>query len=181
MMTPRFALLAAPLLPCFVLALSACGAREEKLPDSAATALEQAFTKGDVQACVDVYTEDAEIIPEDGPVVRGRQALTEFFKDQVARDTSFDTDTTYSAVRGDLGVEQGTYRVRDVQRGVDVEYGEYLNIWHKVNGQWRAFRSMYNISMSQKTGISVSSDADSPANGASAPNGTPPAQSPPPK
>ncbi len=180
-MRRRTALLAAPLLSFFVLVLSGCNARDEQLPESAVTALERAFNKGDVQACVDVYTEDAELIPEDGPVVRGRQALTEFFKDQVARDTSFDTDTSYSAVRGDLGVEQGTYRVRDVQRGVDVEYGEYLNIWRKVNGQWRAFRSMYNITMSQKTGISVSSDSDSPASGAPAPNGTPPAQPPRPK
>jgi ketosteroid isomerase-like protein len=177
-MRRRSELLIMALLPCFVLALSACEAREEQLPESAATALEKAFNKGDVQACVDVYTDDAELIPEDGPVVRGRQALTEFFKDQVARDTSFDTDTSYSAVRGDLGVEQGTYRVRDVQRGVDVEYGEYLNVWHKVNGQWRAFRSMYNITMSQKTDISVSSDAEGSANGA---EGTPPAQPPPSK
>ena len=58
-------------------------------------------------------------------------------------------------MRGDLGVEQGTYRVRDVQRGVDVEYGEYLNVWRRTNGQWRAYRSMYNITMAQKGGISV--------------------------
>ncbi len=180
-MRRRTALLTAPLLPCFVLVLSGCGTREEQLPESAATALEQAFNKGDVQACVDVYTEDAELIPEDGPVVRGRKALTEFFKDQVARDTSFDTDTTYSAVRGDLGVEQGTYRVRDVQRGVDVEYGEYLNVWRKVNGQWHAYRSMYNITMSQKTDISVSSDTEGSPSGPSAPSGTPPAKSPRPK
>jgi ketosteroid isomerase-like protein len=159
----RFALVAMPLVPCLVLATSGCGVRDEQLPDSAVTALEQAFNRGDVTGCAEVYTEDAEIIPEDGPVVRGRKGIIEFFKDQVARDISFDTDTTFSAVRGDLGVEQGTYRIRDVQRGVDVEYGDYLNVWRRVNGQWRAFRSMYNITMAQKSDISVAPDEEAPA------------------
>jgi ketosteroid isomerase-like protein len=169
MMTTRLALLATPLVPCFVLAMSGCGTRDEHLPDSAVTALERAFNSGDVEACADVYTEDAEILPEDGPVVRGRNGIKEFFKDQVARDISFDTDTAYSIVKGDLGVEQGTYRVRDVQRGVDVEYGEYLNVWRKVNGQWHAFRSMFNITMAQKSDISVSADEDAPPPDSSAP------------
>src|SRR5262245_7135115 len=129
----RFALLAMSLASCLALATSGCGTRDEQLPDSAVTALEQAFNRGDVAGCAEVYTEDAELIPEDGPVIRGRKGIMEFFKDQVAREISFDTDTTFSAARGDLGVEQGTYRVRDVHRGVDVEYGEYLNVWRKVN------------------------------------------------
>ena len=165
----RFALLAMPLVPCLALATSGCGTRDQQLPDSAVTALEQAFNRGDVTGCADVYTEDAELIPEDGPVVRGRKGIEEFFKDQVARDISFDTDTTFSAVQGDLGVEQGTYRVRDVHRGVDVEYGEYLNVWRRENGQWRAFRSMYNITMAQKSDISVAPDEEPAAPESSAP------------
>src|SRR5262245_51005227 len=105
-MTMRIALLATPIVFCLALASSACGTRDEQLPDSAVSALEQAFNRGDAAGCADVYTEDAEIIPEDGPVVRGHKGITEFFKDQVARDISFDTDTTFSTVRDDLGVEQ---------------------------------------------------------------------------
>lgn len=169
-MTTRLALLATPLLPCFVLAVSACGTQDEQVPQSAVTSLEQAFNRGDIEGCAEVYTEDAEIIPEDGPIVRGRQAIKEYFKDQVSRDISFDTDTSFSAVHGDLGVEQGTYRIRDVQRGVDVEYGDYLNVWRKgVNGQWHAFRSMYNITMAQKSDISVSQDDDSTGSDSSVP------------
>ena len=160
--TMRFALLAMPLLPCLALATSGCASRDEQVPESAVTALETAFNRGDVAACAAVYSDDAEIIPEDGPVVRGHEAITAFFKDQVAREISFGTETSFNTARGDIGVEQGTYRIRDVQRGIDVEYGEYLNVWRKVNGQWHAFRSMYNVTMSQRTGISVSPEEEAP-------------------
>jgi hypothetical protein len=61
---------------------------------------------------------------------------------------------------------------------VDVEYGDYLNVWRKANGQWRVFRSMYNTTMSQKTDISVSSDTEGAAGGSPGSGGTPPAQPP---
>jgi ketosteroid isomerase-like protein len=160
--TMRFALLAMSVLPCLTLVTSGCASRDEQLPESAVTALERAFNSGDAAACAAVYSDDAEIIPEDGPVVRGHEAITAFFKDQVAREISFGTETSFNTTRGDIGVEQGTYRIRDVQRGLDVEYGEYLNVWRKVNGQWRAFRSMYNVTMSQRTGISVAPEEEAP-------------------
>jgi len=167
-MTMRLALLAMPLVPCLALATGGCTSRDEQLPDSAVTALERAFNSGDVAACAAVYTDDAEIIPEDGPVVRGHQAITAYFKDQVAREISFGTETSFNAARGDIGVEQGTYRIRDVQRGIDVEYGEYLNVWRKVNGEWRAFRSMFNVTMAQRTGISVAPEEEAPETSSSA-------------
>jgi ketosteroid isomerase-like protein len=162
-MTERFVKLAACVLPVVGLALGGCQKRDESLPGDVTSALETAFNRGDVDACVAVYTDDAEIIPEDGPVVRGKKAIQEFFKDQVQRDTSFDTDSTLSIVREDLAVEQGTYRVRDVQRGVDVEYGEYLNVWRQNNGGWRVLRSMYNVTMAQRGDVSVTQDEETPA------------------
>jgi hypothetical protein len=92
--------------------------------------------------------------------VRGKEAIAAFFKDQVARDILFSTDSSVSVVRGDLAMDQGTYRVRNVNRGVDVEYGEYMNVWRLQDGQWRVFRSMYNVTMSQRAAVSVSPDDD---------------------
>jgi ketosteroid isomerase-like protein len=87
--------------------------------------------------------------------VRGRQAINEFFKDQVTREILFDTDSTLSVVSGDVAMEQGTYRVRNVIQGVDVEYGDYLNVWRKTNGKWKAYRSMYNVTQSPNSVVSV--------------------------
>jgi ketosteroid isomerase-like protein len=177
MMSQRFVQLATPLLPCvvlpcvmLVLVLAGCEQRDTTLPKETLTALETAFNRDDFVACADVYADDAEIIPDDGPVVRGRQAITEYFEGQVAREISFDTDTTLSIVKGDLAVEQGTYRVRDVHRGINVEYGEYLNVWRKTNGRWRAFRSMFTSTMAPRADVSVSPDAEGAPSGDSRPH-----------
>jgi ketosteroid isomerase-like protein len=151
-----FAALASPL---FV----GCATREGTLPNDVTTALASAFTRGDVAACTALYSDDAEIMSDDAPAVRGKQAIAAFFKDQVARDILFSTDTSVSVVRGDLAMDQGTYRVRNVNRGVDVEYGEYMNVWRFQNGQWRVFRSMYNVKMSQRAAVSVAPDDDNDA------------------
>jgi len=125
-------------------ALTSCMPGERALPAAVTTAMETAFNRSDVAACAALYTDDAEIISEDAPVVRGKKAIEAYFRDQVQRDISFDTDTTVNVVSGDLAFEQGTYRVRDVRRGVDVEYGEFLNVWKRVDGQWKNYRSMFN-------------------------------------
>lgn len=155
----RVKLLALTLLPLFG-AIGACSSNDERLPAEVTSALENAYTRGDVEACVAIYADDAEIISPDSPAVRGKQAIEAFFKDQVAREISFDTDSTLSIVRGDLAVEQGTYRVRNVRIGENVEYGEYLNVWRRGDGRWRVYRSMYNVMMSRHVGVSVAPDED---------------------
>ncbi len=129
---------------------------EQALPNDVITAMETAFNRSDIQACADLYAEDAEIIAEDAPVVRGRAAILGFFRDQVARDISFDTDTTVNIVSGDLALEQGTYRVRDVRRGIDVEYGERENVWRRLDGKWKNYRSMFNTTQSPRADVTFS-------------------------
>ncbi len=137
-------------------ALASCTPGDQALPNNVVTAMETAFNRSDVEACADLYTDDAEILAEDAPVVRGRTAILAFFRDQVARDISFDTDTTASLVSGDLAFEQGTYRVRDVRRGVDVEYGEFLNVWKRMDGQWKNYRSMFHTTQSPRADVTFS-------------------------
>lgn len=149
-----------PWLAATTLLLCACTQHEETLPNNVTTALASAFTRGDVQACAALYTDDAVILSENAPAVRGRRAIAAFFNDQVARDILFSTDSDVSVVSGDLGIDQGTYRVRDTRRGLDVEYGDYLNVWKRTNGEWRVFRSMYNVTSSPRAGVTVAPDDD---------------------
>jgi ketosteroid isomerase-like protein len=150
------------LLPAFVLVslLASCTAHDGALPNEVTNALASAFTRGDAAACAALYSDDAAIISEDAAPVRGRDAITAFFRDQVTRDILFSTDSDVSLVDGSLAMDQGTYRVRDTRRGVDVETGQYLNVWRRIDGNWRVYRSMYNVTMSPRAGISVSPDED---------------------
>lgn len=165
-MTPHHAKFSRGLLPLISAALVSplfvgCATNEGTLPNDVTTALASAFTRGDVAACAALYSDDAEILSDDNThTVRGKEAIAAFFKEQVARDILFSTDSSVSVVRGDLAMDQGTYRVRNVNRGIDVEYGEYMNVWRLQDGQWRVFRSMYNVTMSQRAAVSVSPDDD---------------------
>ena len=143
-----------------VLALTGCVSQDAALPKDVTSALETAFNKGDVAACADIYADDAEIISNQTNSVTGKHAINGFFKDQVSRDILFDTDTKLSVVSGNVAMEQGTYRVRNVVQGVDVEYGDYLNVWRKTDGKWKAYRSMYNVTQSPAALVSVLPEGD---------------------
>jgi hypothetical protein len=41
-----------------------------------------------------------------------------------------------------------------------VELGSYLNVWRLKDGQWRVFRSMYNVTMSPRAAVTVAPDSD---------------------
>lgn len=140
--------------------LVGCTTPDAPLPNDVTTALASAFTRGDVEACTALYSDDASIMSDDGPAVHGKAAIEKFFKDQVSREILFSTDSSVSVVRGDLAMDQGTYRVRNVNRGVDVEYGDYMNVWRLEKGQWRVFRSMYNVRMSPQAAVSIAPDDD---------------------
>ena len=133
---------------------------EQQLPRDVTMALEMAFNKGDIQACADLYTDDAQIIADRNNPVVGKNAIHEFFKEQVSTDLMFDTDSQFTVVSGDVAMEQGTYKVRNVIQGVDVEFGDYLNVWRRTNGHWKAYRSMYNVTRQPTVLVSVAPAGD---------------------
>lgn len=161
-MTTSFRIASALALPAAALLLAGCATHDNdvQLPSAVTNALEMAFNKGDIQACADLYTDDAEIISDHNQSVVGRKAINEFFKQQVSTDLLFDTDTRISVVSGNVAMEQGTYKVRNVQTGVDVEFGDYLNVWRKTDGRWKAYRSMYNVTRSPGALVSAQPESD---------------------
>lgn len=149
-------------IPAAVLVVAGCVTHDEQqsLPSEVTNALEMAYNRGDVQACANLYTDDAEIVSGHDNSVVGRKAIDEFFKQQVSPELMFDTDSKISVVSGNVAMEQGTYKVRNVESGTDVEFGDYLNVWHKTNGRWKAFRSMYNVTRGPAALVSVTPDGD---------------------
>ena len=82
-------------------ALGACSSSETSLPQSVTGAVENAFSRNDAAAFVALFTDDAEIVPGSGPVVRGLPQIGEFFNNQSADELTFDTDTTAQLLYGD--------------------------------------------------------------------------------
>lgn len=138
----------------FCLTVAGC-ARDETLPRSVVESFERTFNKDDVAACVALFTEDAQILPQHGPIVSGRAGIEQFLKDQMSPVVMFDTNAEMTLVREDIAIEQGHYRVRDVRRGSDIELGKYLHVWRNVNGDWKLYRIIYNTDVAPRTEVSV--------------------------
>jgi len=137
-----------------VAAMTGCS-RSDRLPDSVTGAWEQAFTRHDIAACVALFTDDAQILPQHGPAVSGHKEIEAFLQDSMNKRVSYDTDTQMSIVRGDLAVEQGRYVVRNVRRGLDVEEGKYLHVWRRVGNEWKLYRMIYNTDVEPRTEVSI--------------------------
>lgn len=152
-MDARFLLsTAATLMLCTF--LFAC-TRNDTLPSSTLQAFEQTFNRDDLAGCVALFTDDAQILPEQGPVISGKAEIEEFLKNQLTPVVLFDTQTELVLVRGDLAMEQGEFKVRDIRHGSDIELGKYVHIWRKMDGDWKLFRVIYNTNIAPKTEVSV--------------------------
>jgi len=140
------------------LALTGCAQRDE-LPGSVTGAFEQAFNRDNLEATEALFTDDAQILPQHGPVVSGRDGIKQYLRDQMTPVVSFNTETDMTLVRGDIGVEQGHYRVRDLRRGSDIEEGKYIHIWRKDGGDWKLFRVIYNTDIAPEAEVSVAGES----------------------
>jgi ketosteroid isomerase-like protein len=140
------------------LLLTGCAQRDE-LPGSVTSAFEQAFNRDNLDAAAALFTDDAQILPEHGPVVTGRDGIKQFLKDQMTPVVSYNTETDMTLVRGDIGVEQGHYRVRDLRRGSDIEEGKYIHVWRKQGGDWKLYRMIFNTDISREAEVSVAGES----------------------
>jgi len=141
---------------CVLCAASLLGcSRTDTLPADVTGALEQAISRHDLAASVALFSDDAQILPQHGPAVRGRQEIEAYLNDWTTPKVTYDTDTELTLVRGDLGVEQGRYRIRNVRRGSDVEDGKYLHVWRRVGNDWKLYRVIYNTDVAPRTEISI--------------------------
>jgi len=141
---------------CILCAAATLGCSQSgTLPAAVTGAWEQAFTRHDLPACVALFTDDAQILPQHGPAVSGHKEIEAFLKDSMNQRVTYDTDTQMSIVRGDLAVEQGRYVVRNIRRGLDVEEGKYLHVWRRVGNDWKLYRMIYNTDVEPRTEVSV--------------------------
>jgi ketosteroid isomerase-like protein len=135
--------------------LGGCGTRSESLPKSVVQSFEQAFNADDLDAAMALFDDEAQILPERGPAVTGRDGISAFLRDQMTPVVSFNTEADMSMIRNDIAIEQGHYRVRDVRRGSDVEEGKYMHVWRDRGHGWKLYRVMYNTDVATSTAVSV--------------------------
>ncbi len=103
-----------------------------------------AHVAGDVAAIDSMFAPDATSYPPGSPAVRGLPALhafsVEYLKGGVS---SFREVTTELYGNADVVVDGGTYEVTYGPAHV-TERGKYLNVWTRIDGQWKLKSNMWN-------------------------------------
>ena len=141
--------------------LNGCGRAQEALPRSVVQSFEQAFNADDLDGCLALFDDEAQILPEHGPAVSGREGIAEYLENQMTPVVSFNTEADMTMIRNDIAIEQGHFRVRDVRRGSDIEEGKYLHVWRNRGQGWKLYRVMYNTDYAPETEVEVAQATNS--------------------
>ncbi len=127
---------------------------EEPGIDGARAAIEQvnarfseAIARGDAQAIAKLYTEDAILLPERGEMVKGRQAIGEFWKTAMDGGVKSVTVTTLDVGgSGDLAHEVGTVllTLQAEGRPPATASAKYVVVWKREADGWKIHRDIWN-------------------------------------
>jgi ketosteroid isomerase-like protein len=107
-------------------------------------AFEAAHLRGDAAALAAQYTESAQILWEDRPIIAGRKNIeAEWQKDMGGPGRKAKLTTLEIEESGDLAYETGKMLVTSPD-GKVVYDGKYICIWKRENGIWKIHRDIGN-------------------------------------
>jgi len=104
-----------------------------------------AFNKGDAAAIGTMYTEEAVVLPAGSPLVRGREAIQNFWKKgseqlEGMRLTTIDVQP----LGNDAAREIGTFVLKTKGQSPQQVDGKYVVIWQKEGGNWKLSTDIWN-------------------------------------
>lgn len=111
-------------------------------------ALEAAMAKGDDAAMGAMFASDVAAFPPDGPIVNGREAVTQLWasamKDHGVRGCQLNTLSL--EVSGNIAVEvgEGTLTIASSDGKTNQSKIKYLCVWKQTNGKWLLHRDIWN-------------------------------------
>ena len=137
-----------------MVAASSVGKTEEAGMNDARAAIEQgnarfseAISRSDAKAVAALYTEDAIMLPERGTMVKGRQAIGEFWKTAMEGGVKSVTLTTLDVgADGDLAHEVGTVllMINVEGRSPATASAKYVVVWKREADGWKIHRDIWN-------------------------------------
>lgn len=110
-----------------------------------------AVRQGDAIALADLYTPDGQLLPPASPIVSGRQAIQEHWRESLEGGMA-DLELRSLEVhgKGALAYEVGKYSVM-AEGGEIMDRGKFLVIWKRANGDWKLHRDIWNSDMTPGT------------------------------
>ena len=114
--------------------------------------LDDQFSKAaaakDIDKTVSFYSDDAVVMPPNGPAATTKEAIRTLWKDFLTDMTiSWDTSKVEVAKSGDIGYTSGSYIVTgsDPSGTPAKDRGKYLEVWKKqADGTWKCVMDIWN-------------------------------------
>lgn len=99
---------------------------------------------GDAAAISMLYTLDAKILPANGALVEGREAIQVYWSESMAQGASSELvlETESAKAYGDMAIEEGRYKILMNSQVVDL--GKYIVTWKKEGKQWKLHQDIWN-------------------------------------
>jgi uncharacterized protein (TIGR02246 family) len=125
------------------------GVREARAAIEAAnTKFSEAFARGDANALAAMYTPDAIAFPPDSDMIRGDEAIGQFWKTTRDSGVQSATLTTIDVERsGDVAYEVGkvSLTIQPVGKEPTTAVAKYLVVWKRQpGGSWKLHRDIWN-------------------------------------
>jgi len=105
-----------------------------------------ALNAGDVEAVAAHYAEDARLLPPNGAMTQGREAVRQEFGAMVAAGLKGELSTLEAVVAGDIGYKVGTFKVMGPDGSV-VDRGKFIEVWQQVGSDWMIINDIWNSDM----------------------------------
>lgn len=128
--------------------LTACGRRGDQaliFSGDVTQQWEAARANSDADAIAGLYTEDAQVMPPNAPMVEGRSAILSYYRNVFEAATApAKFDEREVIVFGDITYRQGIYEL--AMPDGRTEYGKFMQLWKNVGGDWKLHRQMWSSS-----------------------------------
>ena len=109
----------------------------------------QAFQTKDITGLTANYSEDAVILPQNGPMVSGSENINAFFQEMSGMTSDFTFSMNIFDASGDLAYEVGTYSGKF---GGMEDKGKYVTVWKRQpDGTWKIAADIFNTDLPPST------------------------------
>jgi ketosteroid isomerase-like protein len=109
---------------------------------------EQVVNQKQIAKLDSIYTEDAAILPPDGPIIRGRENIKQFWSNVIQQGglIAAPLTTVEAELLGDAAYEVGTALLTFQSQGSTSQISvKYIVVWKQdADGSWKWHRDIWN-------------------------------------